>query len=80
MFLDISPIIIPGIIGAIYCACDRPYTANIIWSFSNLIMAIRSYMLGDVTVAASYAVFEVFAVFGVAQHVYYSQKKKSKSV
>lgn len=78
--LDISPIIIPGIIGAIYCARDRPFAANLIWSVSNGIMAIRSHALGDDTVALSYIIFQVFAMYGVAQHVYNSRKEKVKAV
>lgn len=76
----ISPIIIPGVIGAIYCARDKPFAANIIWSFSNLIMAVRSYLLGDMTVATSYIIFQLFAMYGVVQHVYYSRKEKVKAV
>jgi predicted membrane protein len=64
----ISPIIIPGVIGAIFCAYDKAYEANLIWIFSNFIMAVRSYTLGDFTVATSYVIFMFFAIVGVIQH------------
>lgn len=76
----ISPIIIPGVVGAIYCARDKPFQANLIWSVSNLIMAVRSYMLGDLTVATSYLIFQLFALYGVIQHVINTRKTKIQAV
>lgn len=76
----ISPIAIPGIIGAFLCALEHPFAANLIWMFSNLIMAGRSWRMGDYTVAFSYLVFQLFATYGVARHLWNSRKKKIKSV
>lgn len=80
MGMSISLIILPGVIGAIFCAYDRPFIANIIWTGSNLLMAIRSYNLGDPTVALSYLIFQFFAVWGVIRHIKNSRKTKLQPV
>jgi hypothetical protein len=68
----ISPIIIPGVIGAIFCAMDLSFHANIIWVGSNALMAARSHKIGDDTNATSYIIFGFFALLGVVQHIWNS--------
>lgn len=76
----ISPIIIPGIIGAFLCALDHPFFANSIWTVSNLIMAWHSYLLGDITSATSFMIFQLFAMYGVIRHIYDIRKTKIQAV
>ena len=65
----ISWIVIPGIIGAVFCATGKSFHANVIWSLANILMIRNAYTYGDSDSMLLFSVYEIIAVIGVARTV-----------
>ena len=76
----ISPIIIPGVVGAFLCALDHPFFANCVWCVSNLMMAWHSYSFGDLTSATTFMIFQIFALYGVIRHLRHLYNKRKTKI
>lgn len=74
----ISWIIIPGVIGALFCALNKSFAANCIWSISNLLLIFYNLQNNDISQAVLFGVYEVIAIFGVLKHL--SEQYKIKNL
>jgi len=70
-------VVVPGIVGAIFCALDKNFSANCIWSVSNIILICYNWQNHDIYQTSLFLVYEVIAVFGVLKHLWGHPKRKS---
>lgn len=56
---------IMGIAGAMYVSRGAPLTANYIWAVSNLGFIYHSIAIPEYEMASLFAVYEIFAVYGI---------------
>jgi hypothetical protein len=66
-----------GIVGALFCALNKSYTANLIWGVSNLLLILYNLQQGEQIQAGLFLVYEVIALFGVCKHCYEQRKIRS---
>lgn len=69
--------IVPGLAGAIFCACGSWTKANAIWSVGNIFLIMHNIDIGDMSQAVLFCVYEIIAVFGIVRW-YYLRKTDEK--
>lgn len=54
-----------GIIGALFVALGKPFSANLIWVISNPILIYHNYKINQLSQSRMFVVFTAISLFGV---------------
>ena len=65
MTIIIKAIILLSIIGALMVSLNFPLMANMIWSFTNPVLAYHNNAIGQKEQALLFSIFAMIALFGV---------------